>query len=355
MLSIGTLALISLFAAIALWSTAWLGHRVDLVDRPSGRKNHAGEIPLTGGLAIFATLLFGTMVLSIPPYTAMCLALAGGLVLLSVYDDYQHLNATVRLVLHFGFGGLLAMIGVITITNVGNLLAAGDIPLLLLSVPLTGLAVAGLCNAYNMIDGIDGLSASLVALPLAVLFVLARSAGHDGADFALLLLIPCVIFLLFNLGPNNTVLPRIFLGDAGSVTLGFLVTASLVYFSQGENAVILPVTALWLVTVPLMDMLATMLGRWRRGARLTEADRSHLHHLLVDQGMGSRQALAVLVAYAGVCAGVGLALEHMPESLSLLIFFVLFISHCVFVLRRRRAILQSSGAVPPVASDPLAD
>ena len=57
MLSIGTLALISLFAAIALWSTAWLGHRIDLVDRPSGRKNHAGEIPLTGGLAIFATLV----------------------------------------------------------------------------------------------------------------------------------------------------------------------------------------------------------------------------------------------------------------------------------------------------------
>ncbi len=336
MLPIGTLALIGAFAVIALWSTAWLGHRIDLVDRPSGRKNHAGEIPLTGGLAIYATLLFGTMALSIPPYTTVCLALAGGLVLLSVYDDYQHLNATVRLVLHFGFGVLLAVIGGISISNVGNLLAAGDIPLLWLSVPLTGLAVAGLCNAYNMIDGIDGLSASLVALPLAVLFLLARSVGHDGADFAALLLVPCVIFLVFNLGPNNTALPRIFLGDAGSVTLGFLVTASLVYFSQGENAVILPVTALWLVTVPLMDMIATMLGRWRSGAPLTKADRSHLHHLLVDQGMGSRQALAVVVLYAGICAGVGLTLERAPESLSLLAFFLLFVSHCLFVMRLRR-------------------
>ncbi|MDE0930063.1 MAG: hypothetical protein OSA77_05200 [Halioglobus sp.] len=327
---------ITVFALIALWTTAWLGRRVDLVDRPSDRKTHAGDVPLTGGLAIFATLLFGTIALSIEPYSVASLALAGGLVVVSVYDDYQHLNAVVRLAVHFGFGVLLAMIGGITISNVGDLLAGGDIPLLLLSVPLTALAIAGLCNAYNMIDGIHGLSTSLVVLPLAVLFFLARSAGHDGADFALLILIPCVVFLLFNLGPDNAVLPRIFLGDAGSVTLGFLVTASLVFFSQGEDAVIRPVTALWLVAVPLMDMIATMLGRWRAGASLTKADRTHLHHLLVDQGMRGRQALALLLAYAGVCAVVGLALERAPESLSLLAFFVLFVGHCVFVLRRRR-------------------
>ena len=342
MLPIDTLVLISLFTAIALRTTAWLGHRIDLVDRPSGRKSHAGAIPLTGGIAIYATVLFGTMALSIAPYTTACLVLAGALVIVSVYDDYQHLNAAVRLALHFGFGVLLAVTGGITISNVGDLLAGGDIPLLLLSVPLTALAVAGLCNAYNMIDGIHGLSASLVALPLAVLFLLARSAGHDGADFVLLLLIPCVVFLLFNCGPNNAVLPRIFLGDAGSVTLGFFVTASLVVFSQGEDAVIRPVTALWLVALPLMDMIATMLGRWRDGASLTKADRSHLHHLLVDQGMRGRHALGLLLAYAGICAVVGLALERVPESLSLLAFFGLFIGHCAFVLGRRRRSRQDT-------------
>ena len=96
-----------------------------------------------------------------------------------------------------------------------------------------------------------------------------------------------------------------------------------------------PVTALWLVAVPLMDMIATMLGRWRHGASLTKADRSHLHYLLVDKGMGTGQALVLLLTYAGVCAVVGLALERVPESLSLLAFFVLFIGHCGFVLRRR--------------------
>ena len=326
---------IGLFSVAALWTTAWLGRRVDLVDRPSGRKKHAGDIPLTGGVAIFATLMFGTMVLTIPPYTTASLMIAGGLVIVSVYDDYKHLNAILRLALHFGAGVLLATTGGIAVSRVGNLLGVGNIPLLMLSVPLSGLAVAGLCNAYNMIDGIDGLAASLIALPLATLFFLAHSAGHEGAGFVLLILIPCMVFLLFNLGPNSAVLPKIFLGDAGSVTLGFLTAASMVYFSQGEDAVIRPVMGLWLVALPLMDTIATMVGRWRHGASLTKADRSHLHYLLVDQGMSPRIALTLLLAYASACTVAGLALESAPESLSLLAFLIVFIGHCGYVLRRR--------------------
>jgi UDP-GlcNAc:undecaprenyl-phosphate/decaprenyl-phosphate GlcNAc-1-phosphate transferase len=216
---------------------------------------------------------------------------------------------------------------------VGNLLALGAIPLLLLTVPLTALAVAGLSNAYNMIDGIDGLAAGTIVLPLLVLYLLALQSGHPMGSALLLLLVPLGVFLLFNLGPNNRVLPKMFLGDAGSVTLGFLVTASLVYFSQGDGALIRPVTALWLVTVPLMDMLATMLRRLKQGRKLMAADRSHLHHTLIDRGLGSRQTLFLMVGYATLCAIVGLVLEGIPEYLSLLCYFLLFCGHCLFVIR----------------------
>jgi UDP-GlcNAc:undecaprenyl-phosphate GlcNAc-1-phosphate transferase len=216
---------------------------------------------------------------------------------------------------------------------VGNLLGMGDIPLLLLAVPLTALAVAGLCNAYNMIDGIDGLGAGTIAVPLLVLYLLAAQAGHPMANSLLLILVPLGVFLLFNLGPNNRLLPKVFLGDGGSVTLGFLVAASLVYFSQGENALIEPVTALWLVAVPLMDMLSTMLRRFRLGRKLMAADRSHLHHTLIDLGLGRRQALALLVCGAALYAGIGLALEDIPAYLSLLCYVLLFITHCLFVIK----------------------
>jgi UDP-GlcNAc:undecaprenyl-phosphate GlcNAc-1-phosphate transferase len=125
-----------------------------------------------------------------------------------------------------------------------------------------------------------------------------------------------------------------FLGDGGSVTLGFLVTASLVYFAQSEGALIKPVTALWLVAVPLMDMLSTMLIRAKEGRKLMEADRSHLHHTLMDMGLSARQALVLLICGASLCAIIGLALEAIPAYLSLLCYVLVFIGHCLLIIRR---------------------
>jgi UDP-GlcNAc:undecaprenyl-phosphate/decaprenyl-phosphate GlcNAc-1-phosphate transferase len=305
-----------------------LGARAGLVDGPSDRKQHQGNIPLTGGIAIFVTILFGTFVLAVEPYTYPMLVIACAVFLVGVFDDFRHISASARLLLEFGSGILLATFGGIAITNVGNLLALGDIPLLLLTVPLSALAVAGLSNAYNMIDGIDGLAAGTISLPLVVLYLLALQAGHPMAAALFLMLVPLAVFLLFNLGPNSRLLPKMFLGDAGSVTLGFLVTASLVFFSQGENALIKPVTAL-----SLMDMLATMLRRYRRGSSLVDADRSHLHHTLMDIGLSKRHTLALMLSYAALCAVIGLLLESVPEYFSLLGYFLLFCGHCWLVIR----------------------
>jgi UDP-GlcNAc:undecaprenyl-phosphate GlcNAc-1-phosphate transferase len=328
-----SLLLLVLFALLATRVTAPLGQRLGLSDQPDMRKHHLGAIPLTGGIAIFLTIGFGTVLLGIAPLTLPMLGIACLVFALAVFDDAHHINPSLRLLLHYGSGILLATYGGIAIVDVGNLLAMGDIPLLLLSIPLTALSVAGLCNAYNMIDGIDGLAASTAALPLLVLYILAEQAHHPMANYLLLVLVPVVVFLLFNLGPNSMLLPKIFLGDGGSVTLGFLVTAALVFFSQAPNTLIEPVTALWLVTVPLMDMLATMLRRARHGRKLMEADRSHLHHTLMDMGLGTRQTLAVLVSYASLCALLGLALEAIPPYLSLLGYFLLFCGHCLFVIK----------------------
>ena len=76
--------------------------------------------------------------------------------------------------------------------------------------------------------------------------------------------------------------------------------------------------------------------RWRNGQNMMDADRSHLHHKLMDKGLSARQTLALLIAYASVCALLGLALENLAESLSLLIYCLLFVGHCLFVIKSRR-------------------
>jgi len=323
---------IALAALSINWAAIFMARTYGLTDTPDSRKQHSGAVPLTGGVAIFLTILLGNIVFNIPPYSNNMMIIAIVLFMLGVLDDYRHINATVRLLLQYGSGIALATFGGIAIVNSGNLLAMGDIPLLLLAIPLTALAVAGLSNAYNMIDGIDGLAASTILLPLLVLYGLAVAQDHSMAPALQLMVLPLMVFLIFNLGPNNRLLPKIFLGDGGSITLGFLVAASLVYFSQGGNTLIKPVTALWLVTLPLMDMIATMLRRWRRGHKLMDADRSHLHHTLMSMGLSPRQTLVALVGYATLCAMFGLALENGPESLSLMMYTLLFIGHCAFVI-----------------------
>ncbi len=327
------LVFIIAIAALSInWAAIFIARSFGLVDIPDSRKQHSGAIPLTGGVAIFLTILLGSIACDVPPYSNNMMIIAIVVFMVGVYDDNSHINATARLLIQFGSGVALATYGGIAIVNAGNLLALGDIPLLMLSIPLTALAVAGLSNAYNMIDGIDGLAASMILLPLLVLFGLASTQNHPMAPALLLMIIPLLVFLVFNLGPNNRVLPKIFLGDGGSVTLGFLVTASLVYFSQGENTLIRPVTALWLVAVPLMDMIATMLRRWRKGHKLMDADRSHLHHTLMNMGLSPRQTLLLMAGYATLCALIGLGLENGPESLSLLLYTLLFVGHCTFVI-----------------------
>lgn len=313
-----------------------LAPNLGLMDVPDSRKQHDGAVPLTGGIGVLFTVLLGTFALDITPYTSTMLLVATLVFIIGVYDDRNNINAALRLVIQYGSGVALATYGGICITQAGDLLGMGNIPLLMLSVPLTALAVAGLSNAYNMIDGIDGLAASTLLLPLLVLYGLAAGEDNPMAPALLLMVVPLCVFLLFNLGPNNRALPKTFLGDGGSTTLGFLVTASLVYFSQSDHSLIRPVTALWLVTVPLMDMLATMLKRFKNGHKLMEADRSHLHHTLMDRGLSARQTLLVLVTYASVCALIGLSLENLPESLSLLLYFLLFLAHCAFVVSSDR-------------------
>ena len=327
-----TLSLLILALATAHLSVA-AGSALGLVDTPDTRKHHDGAIPLTGGIAVFVAIVAATFLFDISPFTTGTLTIAGLVFAVGVFDDVRHINPLFRLLIQYGCGVLLATWGGIAIYNVGNLLAMGDIPLLFMAIPLTALAVAGLSNAYNMIDGIDGLAGATLFLPLLVLYLLALPAGHPAADALLVMLVPLAVFLLFNLGPNNRLLPKMFLGDGGSITLGVLVTASLVYFSQGENALIEPVTALWLVTVPLMDMLATMLRRAKNGRKLMQADRSHLHHTLLDMGLGSRQTLALMTGWSVLCATTGLALEAIPAYLSLLCYFLLFLGHCLFVMK----------------------
>ena len=280
--------------AMVAFACAYFSHaaslKVGLVDKPDERKLHDGHVPLAGGPMVFATFViavfaFGPPVSGVVPGMA-ALVLLAVVFLVGLLDDYVHLRPSVRLFIQAICGLLMPVIGGVSLHGVGDLLGFGPIELGYLAVPLTALSFAGLVNAYNMIDGADGLCASLALLPI---FVLAVLAWHVGEPLWFVLATAATalgVFLVFNLGPGSRWLPKVFLGDSGSGMLGFLVCAVLVYFSQAPQMLVKPVTCLWLVAVPLMDMLATMAIRLREGHHPMRADRRHLHHMLQDLGLG---------------------------------------------------------------------
>lgn len=319
-----------------VWLAIWVTRRVGLVDRPDERKQHSGHVPLAGGLALFASLLAADFLFTLPPFGALELLLMSVVFCAGLWDDWRELSASRRLLVQLFCGCLMVASANFVIFQVGDLLGFGPMGLSLLALPLTALAFAGMANAFNMIDGVDGLAATLALLPLAVLAFLTHSAGHPVYPTLVALIFPLLVFLCFNLGPDSRWLPKMFLGDSGSNLLGFIVCGLLIYLSQGGNRLIPPVTALWLVAVPLMDMLATMLLRLREGHHLMRPDRRHLHHILQDMGFDLTLTRGIIIGHASVLCGLGLLLMSLPEFTSMYLYLAVFCGHCAFVLHSRR-------------------
>lgn len=188
-------------------------------------------------------------------------------------------------------------------------------------------AVLGAINAFNMVDGIDGLLGGLTMVTFGALAYIHYANGQlPLARFCLLMMIVVVPYICLNLGFPFGVRKKVFMGDAGSMLIGFTVIWVLLQGTQGPKAQMNPVTALWLIGIPLMDMACIMVRRIRKGVSPFKPDREHLHHICLRAGLSSHQALVVICGTAALLAVVGVALEYggVPEWVSLLLFALVF-------------------------------
>ena len=329
-----------------------ISHVVGLLDRPSGRKAHSGAVPLIGGISIYLSVALGSVAFLELSDKFIGVSLICGLVtFMGALDDRYPLQAGYRLVVQLVAGLAIASIGV-KVSTLGNLFGLGNIYLGLIAIPFTAVAITGLCNAYNMVDGIDGLAGGLTLVAMCSLLYLTR--GYAAENEVVLMAYLCTsiaIFLIFNL----TVRPKIkvFMGDAGSTFLGCAVAIAMIYFSQSGQNIINPATALWLVAIPLMDMVSTMLRRIDKGQAPFHAVRRHLHHILMRGGLSQRQALVCIILAATSCALLGIFLERVwpqDEAISFLLWLAVFGLYFKFVVKHAFKFakrLRRSGIVRP--------
>ncbi|MGD8203025.1 UDP-N-acetylglucosamine--undecaprenyl-phosphate N-acetylglucosaminephosphotransferase [Pantoea sp. FN0305] len=321
------IVLVFLGALALLFISRKIAKKVGLVDKPNARKHHNGHIPLVGGVSVYLSLwIIYVMQPDWLPDFSIYMVCATLLIVVGVLDDKLDLPVMPRMALQALVASIMMYNG-LYLYSLGNILFGYELVLGIIGYAVTLLAVVGAINAFNMVDGIDGLLGALSSVTFGALAVVFWMGERDNmALWCLCLMVACLPYILLNLGIPWGGKFKVFMGDAGSTLIGFTVIWLLIIATQGEDAVMRPVTALWLIAVPLMDMLRVMIARIRRGDSPFKPDREHLHHVLLRVGFSGRQALMIMSVMALLLSAIGISLDTMliPVFWSLILFLITF-------------------------------
>ncbi|MDP2661392.1 MAG: MraY family glycosyltransferase [Dehalococcoidia bacterium] len=275
---------------------------VGMLDQPEARKMHAAPVPLLGGVCMYAAFLVALLVfsdrLNLPEFFGILIG-ATAVSVLGVWDDRRRLRPMVKL-----GGQVLAAI----------FLASSGTQVLLFSDPLLNYAitviwVVAITNSLNLLDNMDGLSGGVAAVASSFFLVLALLNGqYLVASLSAALLGACLGFLRYNFNPAS-----IFMGDGGSLFIGFILAAVGVRLRFPDHATVVTwMVPVFVLGVPMFDTLLVVVSRLRRGLNpLTTPGKDHLSHRLVALGLSQRQS--VLLIYA-ICCVLGLTAAAIPFS-----------------------------------------
>ncbi|WP_036181141.1 UDP-N-acetylglucosamine--undecaprenyl-phosphate N-acetylglucosaminephosphotransferase [Marinomonas sp. MED121] len=328
---INELVFLFIIAFTVLFLLRKIAKKFGLVDAPNVRKVHSGSIPLVGGIAIFLT--FSSFLFLNPFYLAESKAYLLSmfiLVFVGVLDDKFDVAYELRFAVQTMLSFVMMIIADIQLHTIGDIFGFGEINLGILGYLVTVIAVIAAINTFNMIDGIDGLLGGVSIVTFAALGLILSLDGQNNIAYLCLVLIVILLpYVLMNLGFLGRK-RKVFMGDAGSMFIGFTVIWFLLLSSQnGHDAPLRPVTALWLIALPLMDMATIMIRRIKSGNSPFKPDREHLHHIIQRLGFKPSHTLMIICGISILFAGIGIIGEIyiIEESYMFYAFITCFIAY----------------------------
>ena len=280
--------------------------KVGLVDHPGGRKRHEGAVPIIGGLAMFTGMAVGGFLIDPPTMGFLSAFVAGSLlVAIGAIDDSVALPPTTRVIAQISVVLIMIYGAGLQLADIGNPFGTGIISMGRITVAFTIVVSLTMINAYNLIDGLDGLAGSMASIALLSVAIVAGSDNMYGST-ALVVLAAIAGFLVFNFPVSWNRSIRSFMGDAGSTLLGLSIVWVTLGVAQGDARVISPVHCLWFAAVPVFDCLSCFVCRMLKKKSPFTPGRDHFHHSLRRGGFGVRHSMRILVSFQLVYAAVGL-------------------------------------------------
>ena len=342
-----------LVGATTTFALSRLAPSLGLIDHPGGRKVHGRPIPLVGGLAVAVALFLTAALTGIVPSASYFLLALSMVIAVGLWDDVAELSPRLKFAIQIVASAVMIWGAGIQLNSVGDLLGWRPIGLSILAVPMTVFAIVGVVNAVNMVDGMDGLSGSITFFAFAWYAAVAAGSGLTVQFMTALIFCGAIAgFLVFNLRFPWQKRARVFLGEAGSLMLGFALGWYAIDLTQGSGRTFPPIAALWVVMLPLADCVSLMLRRVKAGKSPFVADSRHIHHYLQARGMSHGQVLATLAGLSALFGAVGYFGWRLgvPEAALFWPFFFGFFAYHHWIQRAWRRVdqrLPSPRAIEP--------
>ncbi len=333
----GIISFLAVLAAIPLLCS--LASRMGFFDQPGGRKRHDRAVPPIGGLAVFPVfiimvLLTGAISSETWFFAALILVLITG-----VADDAYSLPAYVKLAVQFIAAFLLVSPGALRIDELGDLFGSGELWTGWMSVPFSIISIVLMINAINLIDGLDGLAGGLGLIIIVWLGLCSFVSGNsEGVNVTVILAGSLAGFLVYNLRHRFRQRASVFLGNSGSLALGLTLSWLTIGLSQGNDAVIPPISVAWLLALPIYDICGQFARRISLGRHPFDPDRHHFHHHLLYAGLSDAQATAAIlgISFLMGLVGVGGIWIGLPEYYLTYIWIILLLMHVYLSMRPLR-------------------
>ncbi len=318
-----SIGLISTFISIILLRP--IAFKIKLLDYPDFRKQHKGKIPLIGGLSIFSGLIVYLIYIDTLSLLSKIILTSSALILmLGVYDDFKNLKPRIKLFIQLFIVVFTIYISGIKIESLGFIFGLPyPLDLGFLAIPFSIISMVGLMNAFNMIDGLDGQAGLLSVNAILGIFIFGMDqVNSELYEMLVIIFTGLIIFLAFNFSSIKKM--KIFLGDGGSLFLGFLISVSLIYSTQVLK-LFSPSFALWCVAIPLFDFFSVVTLRKIEKQKITMANRDHIHHFLETFNL-SKKFISFLTSSFGIMLLIiGYYLEVNFPAFSFWIFIAIFI------------------------------